>query len=100
MTLAPPHPTTTFGARIIDMRCSATTAQPGISGDDLDANRCQLLAGHGGEHALMYASTACRQVLAWRADGAPHPSETDWRGLPWMRGYPVPAWFETGSVDA
>lgn len=98
VTLAPPDRPAVFAARTIDMRCAAqaglTTAETHAPGE----LRCQLLAGHGGEHALMFADDGRRQVVQWAgAHSQLHLPEQDWHGLAWMRGLPVPAWFESDS---
>lgn len=96
MTLAPPDRTaTTFESRDIDMRCAARTPDVSGRGNSIDAGRCQLLAGHGDEHALMFSGTQEREVLVWTPGRPPQASRRDWRTLAWMRGYPTPAWFET-----
>lgn len=73
----------------IDMRCSATMTRPVP-----EQGRCQLLAGHHGEHALMFGGPRSRLVLAWSISSGTHAATDDWRARPWMRGYPFPAWFE------
>ncbi|WP_460605081.1 hypothetical protein [Jatrophihabitans fulvus] len=81
----------------VDMRCSTglltpTGSAPGAGG------RCQLLAGHHGAHAVMYADGRERAVLAWHGNDEPTRFTDGWQQLPWMRGYPVPAWYE-GPAD-
>ena len=69
---------------------SCTHSVPGsVSG------RCQLWAGHDGEHAVMYSRDGARIVRSWRdndlgsvRDGA------DCRAQPWARGFPQSAWHE------
>lgn len=73
----------------IDMRCSAEYVHAG------ERTRCQLLAGHHGEHAVMYGGRDRRLVLLWHGAATATPAGDDWMRLPWMRGYPSPAWFES-----
>lgn len=94
MTLAQDRPTT-FASRTVDMRCGALA--PGAR-PDRGARRCQLWSGHGPDHALMFADTEHRHVAVWRSgDAAAAPAPGDWRMLAWMRGFPVPAWFDTDT---
>ena len=79
-------------ARVIDVRCAAVLPRSGAHD-----GRCQLFAGHDGPHAMMYAQGGQRVVRTWR--GAERTSRLiDCQAiqhLPWMYGFPVPAWFET-----
>jgi hypothetical protein len=50
----------------------------------------------------MYAESGHRRVRIWRTDDR-RSTVTDGSAMhsrPWMRGYPVPAWFETDSDSA
>ncbi len=59
--------------------------------------RCQLLAGHEGRHALMYSDSDRRHVLFWTNDGPRMEAGNDWTSRPWIRGFPFPAWFDSAS---
>lgn len=86
--------------RSIDVRCSADLPEargqtaPEAARHD---GRCQLFAGHSGPHAVMYAQCGRRVVRTWfRRDRASAVVDVQAiQHLPWMYGYPVPAWFET-----
>lgn len=79
-------------ARAIDVRCSA--ALPTRS-DEL--GRCQLFAGHDGPHAVMFGRAGERIVRTWRSNDPTGTRDSDAVQRPWMFGFPVPAWFETGT---
>lgn len=77
----------------LDIRCSARLPDP-----DVDYARCQLDAGHEGEHAVMFCAGLERLVRCWdHRDGV----ESDHVVLdvqrPWSRGLPVPAWVDESS---
>lgn len=78
----------------VDMRCG--TGLLTVPGDYVSQGdgRCQLLAGHHGAHAVMYTDGPQRAVLSWHGHDEPTRFTDGWQQLPWMRGYPVPAWYE------
>jgi|GraSoiStandDraft_16_1057320.scaffolds.fasta_scaffold799630_1 hypothetical protein len=81
----------------IDVRCSARL--PRGNSDDV---RCQLFAGHDGPHAVMFAQCGERMVRTWTG-ADPVPAAEDCRTMshrPWMLGFPLPAWSETGPETA
>lgn len=85
MTVAPPH----VGALMIDVRCDASLGAPSAR-----QGRCQLFVGHEPPHAIVYADRVGRHVRTWgRADTYPHDDCVDITRLPWMYGYPTPAWM-------
>lgn len=92
----PTRRTLTSTLHPVDMRCSTGVLRPpdGTSGD----GRCQLLAGHHGAHAVMFTEGPGRAVLVWHGHDEPTQVGEGWQQLPWMRGYPVPAWYE-GPAD-
>jgi hypothetical protein len=75
--------------REFDVRCSATMPE-----HRPNEGRCQLFAGHDGPHAVMFARDGARLVRTWRGKSG-KPKETDLLHMPWMFGFPVPAWSET-----
>jgi hypothetical protein len=85
---------------MIDVRCRYR--EPIADGQG-DALRCQLLAGHEGEHALMYCRAGHRRVRTWAAHAGDPRSrcaasisehEAGQEPLPWTPGMPRPAWSE------
>lgn len=78
----------------IDLRCSARLLDP-----TPEQARCQLLSGHTGAHALMYAHDGERTVRTWTSADADSAVDTDEFNRPWMHGFPVPAWFESPSAS-
>lgn len=58
--------------------------------------RCQLWAGHQGPHAVMFGRDGQRLVRLWTDDAHPrwHELGHGYEMLPWMIGYPTPAWQE------
>jgi len=78
---------------MIDLRCQARLPGPP---DDEDTCRCQLLAGHEGDHAVMFCRAGRRTMRTW-VDGDPHTCRDELVAqptLPWMVGMPRPAWSE------
>jgi len=77
-----------------DICCLHTWPERGTHG------RCQLWAGHEGEHAVMFVRDGERRVRTW-ADAAPQQARdrVDYRSLPWARGFPLPAWHEGFGID-
>ena len=77
----------------IDVRCPALAP-----GRPAKARRCQLFAGHEGEHAVMYCRRGHRTVLMWARDssGAVREHAAGQEALPWVPGMPSPAWSEEG----
>lgn len=76
---------------MIDMRCTAT--MPGLI-SSREVGRCQLLAGHEGAHAVMFARSGGRCLRRWR-DSDPQTIRDDdalQPNLPWVHGMPLPAW--------
>ena len=77
---------------LIDVRCSATLGRP-----DRATGRCQLMMGHEGQHAVMFSRGYHRVVRTWSSecpqDRDDHEAAAEL--LPWMRGFPVPAWAES-----
>jgi len=73
----------------LDPRCAH------VAGDGR-GGRCQLWAGHHGPHAVMFCRAGQRVVRAWTDE--PGAGWRDlvrgYQALPWMLGYPVPAWQE------
>jgi hypothetical protein len=73
------------------LQCAAALDSPSPS-----LARCQLLAGHYGPHAVMFARHGRRLVRCWRGkdpatiDDHLAAEET----MPWVRGCPTPAWWE------
>lgn len=80
--------------RDLDIRCSARLPDP-----DADFARCQLAAGHEGEHAVMYCSRGERLVCCWdhRLPGVSSERTVHDAQRPWLRGFPVPAWVDESS---
>jgi hypothetical protein len=89
-----PQPAEVAPAGAFDVRCSAT-----LPDHRPREGRCQLFAGHDGPHAVMFARERERLVRTWRSKGG-EPEETDVLHLPWMFGFPVPAWTEPASEPA
>ena len=58
--------------------------------------RCQLWAGHHTPHALMFVRAGQRIVRTWTdaADEEAQDLARGYQSLPWMLGYPMPAWQE------
>jgi hypothetical protein len=84
---------------MIDIRC--TGRLPFLpSGDDV--SRCQLVAGHEGAHALMFARNGCRMVRTWSRWGRLSVREhvAGQEHAPWARGKPAPAWTEIRAIPA
>ena len=71
---------------IVDIRCTHRISRR--SGD----SRCQLLAGHEGEHAVMFCDHGRRTVRRWSDRGWSVDVTDSFETLPWVRGLPVPAW--------
>lgn len=72
-----------------DICCTHALAERGPSG------RCQLWAGHAGDHAVMFVRGGDRVVRTWRGEQPCTARDcADYRGLPWARGFPLPAWRE------
>jgi hypothetical protein len=82
------------GPRELDVRCSCALPRQRAS-----EGRCQLFAGHDGPHAIMFARDGARRVRLWRTrePGAALDADVAAVQRPWMFGYPVPAWFESGD---
>jgi hypothetical protein len=74
-----------------DVRCVESLDAP--SGR---AGRCQLFIGHEPPHAVMYTRGDQRVVRTWvRHDvAAARDGGVEITRLPWMFGFPVPAWVE------
>jgi hypothetical protein len=92
MTLASrPHTSAPRPRREFDIRCSAA-----LIGRAADEGRCQLWAGHVGPHAVMSSDAGIRTVRTWATGSHLVAIEAGAAALqrPWMRGFPVPAWFE------
>lgn len=81
------------GPGVIDVRCGAL-----VPGEPTAAHRCQLLAGHEGEHALMYCRAGHRTVRTWASDQPASVREhaAGQEARPWVPGLPSPAWTEEG----
>jgi hypothetical protein len=85
--------TTTTRGPGIDVRCAALLPVRGA--------RCQLFAGHDGDHAVMFTRAGERAVRGWGRGRSVDRDIRDAQQRPWMRGYPVPAWSEPdGSPSA
>lgn len=82
---------------MIDIRCGASLDFPSH-----EQGRCQLLMGHEGTHAVMFAREGRLEIRTWRRLGAPdaadHVAAAEMR--PWARGYPRPAWFDEADEPA
>jgi hypothetical protein len=75
----------------LDLRCTHLAPHSAIRGITA---RCQLWAGHDGPHAVMFCRHGNRTVRVWTES-----ARTGWRdlscgyeSLPWLLGFPVPAW--------
>lgn len=84
---------------MIDIRC--TGRLPFLPSDD-EIGRCQLVAGHEGPHALMFARDGQRMVRTWSRWGRPgmHEHVAAQETAPWVRGKPEPAWSEARELTA
>ena len=79
--------------RDLDIRCTARLPDP-----DVDYPRCQLGAGHEGEHAVMFCAHLERLVRCWDTrDGADSDHVEQDVARPWCRGYPVPEWVDEST---
>lgn len=78
----------------LDIRCSARLPDPNV-----DYARCQLAAGHEGEHAVMFCSRGSRRVRCWdhRVAGLSSDHGVLDAQRPWLRGFPVPAWVDEST---
>lgn len=72
-----------------DLSCRHTV--PG----EVAGARCQLWAGHDGNHAVMFSRNGTRIVRSWNADDPRSVHDgADCRSQPWVRGFPQAAWHE------
>lgn len=80
-----------ISVRDLDIRCSAR-----LPDEAVDHARCQLAAGHEGEHAVMFCSGGARRVRSWdhRVAGSAADHAVLDTQRPWLRGFPVPAWMD------
>ena len=73
-----------------DVRCAHCLEQPSPP-----AGQCQLWAGHHSEHAVMFTHQGQRLVRTWHDDPTkPRDRSGDYESLPWLRGFPIPAWSD------
>ncbi len=79
----------------LDVRCRESL------GSSSGRDRCQLMMGHDGVHAVMYSRGNRRVVRCWpgHESARARDSETGFERLPWMRGFPVPGWIEKVAAD-
>jgi hypothetical protein len=75
----------------LDVRCRESL------GSSPGADRCQLMMGHDGRHAVMYSRRNSRVVRTWPGHESELAvdSEAGFERLPWMLGFPVPGWVES-----
>ena len=82
---------------MIDIRCGASLDDPSHGRE-----RCQLLMGHEGRHAVMFGRAGHLEVRTWRvpggADASDHVAAAEMR--PWARGCPRAAWTEPVRTPA
>ena len=78
---------------MIDIQCLAHEPYQIRRGE---LSRCQLAAGHEGDHALMFYRSGHRVVRTWSGHDLDRVGEhlAGQENLPWVRGMPLPAWFE------
>lgn len=90
MTASSPAPPR-IAATLPDVRCAATLGEPSP-----EQGRCQLFIGHESPHAVLYCGSGQRVVRTWRrgAPGSAQDDAAEITRLPWMFGYPVPAWSD------
>lgn len=72
-----------------DLGCAHTLPDSELVG------RCQLWAGHDGDHALLFVRQGQRMVRTWSDVPPIVPRDSsDTHGYPWVRGFPYPAWHQ------
>jgi hypothetical protein len=91
MTASRTGPDSAESSSLPDVRCVATLGVPSPR-----KGRCQLFIGHEPPHAVMYSRGDQRVVRTWlRRDVTSAEDDcAEIARLPWMFGYPVPAWIE------